>query len=591
MAFSGLFLDELIRRNDIVDVVSQYVRLVKKSGNNLFGLCPFHSEKTPSFSVNTERQIYHCFGCGAGGGVINFIMEIENLTFADAVHFLARRVGMTVPDEAVSPEVRSRRARLLNLNRDAARFFYEALKSPDGAAAREYLARRGISPEVTTRFGLGYAPDSWLALCDAMIKSGYTARDLFEAGLVRRSGRASGGFYDTFRGRLMFPVIDVRGNVVGFSGRLLGDGEPKYLNSPDTPVFKKSMQLFGLNLAKKTKSGTILLVEGNIDVVKLHQAGFDGAVASLGTALTEEQVQLLKRYTKNVVIAYDNDAAGVKAAERALSLMENSDLRVRVLRLKGAKDPDEFIDKFGRDAFANLLDSVENHVEYRITTLLAQHSLETDEGRLAFLKEATEMLSRVSNAVEREIYAKRVAEISGVSADAVLTEVKKALRARMKANARRQEARERNVRAAVQPKSREIRYTNEISALAEEGVIRLLVLDCELFKVLEEYDFSESEFTSDYLRRIYDMIKLRYEENMEISPPLIANALDGAEAAHFTKFISKPESLSNAEAAMRDYIKKIRAAKAAAQATEDPEAALLRIVRDKSGCGGYEHGT
>ena len=259
--------------------------------------------------------------------------------------------------------------------------------------------------------------------------------------------------------------------------------------------------------------------------------------------------------------------------------------------MKGAKDPDEFIDKFGRDAFANLLDSVENHVEYRITTLLGQHALDTDEGRLGFLREATEMLSRIPNAVEREIYAKRVAEKAGVSADAVMTEVKKAVRARMRANARRQEARERNVRAAVQPKSREIRYTNEVSALAEEGVIRLLVLDCELFKVLEEYDFSESEFTSDYLRRIFDMIKLRYEANAEVTPPLIANALDGAEAAHFTRFISKPESLSNAEAAMRDYIKKIRAAKAAAQAAEDPETALLRIARDKSGCGGYEHGS
>jgi DNA primase len=591
MAFSELFLDELVRRNDIVDVVSQYVHLTKKSGNNLFGLCPFHSEKTPSFSVNIERQIYHCFGCGAGGGVINFIREIENLTYVDAVHFLAKRAGLTVPDDTVSQEVRNRRARLLELNREAARFFYEALKSPGGEAAREYLARRSITPDFATRFGIGFAPDSWSALSDAMIKSGYSTRDLLDAGLIKKSAKTRGGFYDTFRNRLMFPVIDVRGNVVGFSGRLLGDGEPKYLNSSDTPVFKKSAHLFGLNLAKKTKLGTLLLVEGNIDVVKLHQAGFDGAVASLGTALAEEQVQLLSRYTKNVIIAYDGDAAGAKAAERALSLMEKSDRRVHVLRLKGAKDPDEFIEKFGRDAFANLLDNVENHIEYRITTLLGKHALETDEGRLGFLKEATQMLSNIPNAVEREIYAKRVAERAGVSSDAVLSEVKKAYNARRRANERRRQARERNVRAAVQPKSRDIRYKNEVSALAEEGVIRLLVLDCELFGVLEEYDFSESEFTSDYLRRIYDMIKLRYEAHAEITPSLIANALDGAEAAHFTQFMSKPESLSRADMAMRDYIKKIRAAKVVTQAAEDPEAALLRIVRDKSGCGGYENGT
>lgn len=590
MAFSAQFIDELVRRNDIVDVVSQYVRLVKKSGSNYFGLCPFHSERTPSFAVSPEKQIYHCFGCGAGGGVITFIREIEHLSYVDAVHFLARRAGMTVPEEDVPQEVRSRRARLLELNREAARFFYETLKSPEGAPAREYLARRGITAETATRFGLGYAPDSWTALSDAMMAKGYSLRDLFDAGLVKRSERNKRSHYDTFRGRLMFPVIDVRGSVVGFSGRLIGEGEPKYLNSSDTPVFKKSAQLFGLNLAKKTKSGRFLLVEGNIDVVKLHQAGFDGAVASLGTSLTEEQVQLLSRYGKEVVIAYDNDAAGVKAAERALALMENTSLQVRVLRLTGAKDPDEFIEKYGPDAFAHLLDSVENHVEYRIHTLLGRHTLDTDEGRLAFLKEAVAMLAGMRSALEREIYAKRVAELAGVSADAVLSEVNRVYKSRLRDQRRRQEARERNIRAAAQPQSREIRYTNEASALAEEGVIRLLVLDCELFKTLEEYDFSESEFTSDYLRRIFEMIMARREAGAEITPSAIANILDGPEAAHFTKFVSKPESLSRAEAALGDYIKKIRAARVSLLARENPEEALERIVRERQGCGGYDHG-
>ena len=344
MAFPERFLDELTERNDIVDVVSQYVRLTKKSGANLFGLCPFHSEKTPSFSVAPDKQIYHCFGCGKGGGVINFIMEIENLSFPDAVAFLARRANMPLPEEAQSEDT-SRRARLLELNRDAARFFHDMLKSPQGAPAQDYVRRRAISPAMVTRFGLGFAPDSWESLANAMRRKGYSDQEMFEAGLVKHG--KSGGVYDAFRNR----------SVIGFSGRILGDGEPKYLNSPETPVFSKSHNLFGLNLAKKSKNGYIILVEGNIDVVSLHQAGFDGAVASLGTSLTPEQARLISRYTNEVVLCYDSDEAGKKAASRGIGILEKLDLKVRVLQVPGAKDPDEFIKKNGADAFRNLIDA------------------------------------------------------------------------------------------------------------------------------------------------------------------------------------------------------------------------------------------
>ena len=285
MAFSESFLTELVERNDIVDVVSGYVRLSKKSGSNMFGLCPFHSEKTPSFSVSPDKQIYHCFGCGKGGGVINFIMEIENLGFRDAVEFLARRAGMQMPEEENDKESQ-KRARMLALNKDAAHFFYEQLYSPAGRPGLEYMQGRRIGRAAATNFGLGFAPDTWDSLRNAMKAKGYTDFELFDAGLVRKG--KSGGFYDTFRSRLMFPVIDVRGNVIGFSGRIIGDGEPKYMNSPETLVFNKSRNLFALNLAKKSKSGYIILSEGNIDVVSLHQAGFDSAVASLGTSLTPE---------------------------------------------------------------------------------------------------------------------------------------------------------------------------------------------------------------------------------------------------------------------------------------------------------------
>ena len=376
------------------------MRLSKRSGSNLFGLCPFHSEKTPSFSVSPDKQIYHCFGCGKGGGVISFIMEIENLSFPEAVEFLARRANMPVPEEADDRESK-KRGRMLALNKDAARFFYEQLAAPGGGPARDYMARRRIGRAVATNFGLGFAPDSWDALRNAMKDKGYTDFELFDAGLVRKG--KSGGFYDTFRNRLMFPVIDVRGNVIGFSGRILGDGEPKYMNSPETLVFNKSRNLFALNLAKKSKSGYIILSEGNIDVVSLHQAGFDSAVASLGTSLTPEQARLISRYTGEVIIAYDSDGAGVKAAQRAIGILEKLDLKVRVLRMEGAKDPDEYIQLRGAAAFRTLLEGSEDQIDYRLRTVSDKYVLTEPDQKVAYLKEATDLLARLPGAVERQV--------------------------------------------------------------------------------------------------------------------------------------------------------------------------------------------
>ena len=390
-AFPDTFINELVARNDIVDVVSGYVRLGKKSGSNMFGLCPFHSEKTPSFSVSPDKQIYHCFGCGKGGGVISFIMEIENLSFPEAVAFLAKRANMTLPEQENDRDSR-KRSRMLELNKDAARFFYEQLQSSVGERARAYMQQRGISKATATNFGLGCAPNAWDALEKAMREKGYTDFELFDAGLIKK-GR-NGGWYDTFRDRLMFPVIDVRGNVIGFSGRILGEEGPKYLNSPETLVFNKGSNLFALNLAKKSKSGYILLSEGNIDVVSLHQAGFDSAVASLGTSLTAEQARLISRYTDQVIIAYDNDGAGQKAAQRAISILEKLDLKVRVLQMSGAKDPDEFIKLKGAEAFAQLIDGSENQTEYRLGQIAKKYDLTVDAQKLDYLREAEELLAR-----------------------------------------------------------------------------------------------------------------------------------------------------------------------------------------------------
>ena len=583
MAFPDSFLDELIRRNDIVDVVGSYVALTKKSGNSMFGLCPFHSEKTPSFSVNSDRQIYHCFGCGKGGGVVNFIMEIERLSYPDAVHVLAKKAGLAVPDERTSQETQSRRARILELNRDAARFFYSELSASRGDAARRYILKREISRAMVTRFGLGAAPDSWSALSEAMTEKGYTQQELLDAGLVKNG--KNGSVYDAFRNRLMFPVIDVRGSIIGFSGRILGDGEPKYLNSPDTMVFDKSRNLFALNLAKKTKMGMLILTEGNIDVVALHQAGFDCAVASLGTSLTEYQARLMSQSTKNVVIAYDMDAAGIKAAQRAIGLLEKTGLQVRVLRMNDAKDPDEYIRKFGSDAFGRLLERSEHHIDYRLQTIKSKFSLETDEGRLGFLGEATDMLSRLGSSVEREIYAEKVAEAAGISPEAVKNEIKKAFKKRLSADKRKQDFKDLNVAAGYQPVDKTIRYDNVYSAAAEEGVIRLLAMDGELFKAVEAADFSEAEFTSPFLQKIFVVMKRRREDGMEMSQAAVLAELNNAEAAHFTILLQRPESMANGAKAMRDYIDKIRAEKKKKNAREDPMA-VLQQYRDKSGCGG-----
>ena len=324
MAFPPAFIDELIARNPIEEVVGQYVPLTRKGGN-LFGLCPFHGEKTPSFSVAPEKQIYYCFGCHRGGGVINFIMEQENLSYADAVRFLAKRVGMEVPEDAAYRSRYKAQERLWNLCKDAARYFHSQLLSDAGQQARAYLARRGMSPQIVTRFGLGFAPEGWNLLMDAMIRKGYTKEELLEAGLVSKSER-KGTLYDRFRNRLMFPIIDLRGNVIGFGGRVMDDSTPKYLNSPESSIFNKRKNLFALNLARKSKQGYMSLTEGYMDAITLYQYGFDCAVASLGTALTQEHAAMLAKYTDQVVLTYDSDAAGQDATRRAIPLLEKTGL-------------------------------------------------------------------------------------------------------------------------------------------------------------------------------------------------------------------------------------------------------------------------
>ena len=583
MAIPESFLDELVARTDIVELVGGYVRLIKRSGSNMFGLCPFHSEKTPSFSVSSDKQIYHCFGCQKGGGAINFVMEIENLEFRDAVEFLAKRAGMTMPDEGAPDEFLHKRRRMLELNRDAARYFHETLLSPSGESARKYLAKRGISQKMVTRFGLGAAPDAWSGLLDAM--SGYTKQELIDAGLARR-GKKEGGAYDMFRNRLIFPVIDVRGGVIGFSGRALGDNEPKYLNSPDTLVFNKSRNLFALNIAKKSKSGMLILAEGNIDVVALHQAGFDCAVAALGTALTEDQVRLMARYTESAVIAFDADEAGKKAALRAIGLFEKTKLGVKVLDFGEAKDPDEFLQKSGADAFSLLLERSENHIEYRLMTIKNNADLGSDEGRLKYIYAATELLSELASEPEREIYGAQVAKTAGISPESVENEVKKMRKTKRARQRKQYEKRVTRPAAAMQPADRSLRYENEYSAAAEEGVIRCLMRDLELLRICEDMNFGSEEFTSPLLAKVYEVLSMRESRGREPTEGLILSGFPANEASQLTVILQKPEATPHSEKSIRDYIEKIRAEKYKSDAPDEKLLLAIKKYREMKDVGG-----
>lgn len=588
--FDQRFLDELIARSDIVDVVSGYVALQRKGGN-LFGLCPFHNEKTPSFSVSPDKQIYHCFGCKKGGGVINFIMEIENLTFPEAVRFLAKRANLPVPEDDGPQDGADRlRRRVLELNRDAARWYYDLLCSPEGAAVQAYLDKRQIRKSIAVRFGMGASPDRWDGLLTAMTRRGYTKEELLAAGLVV-NGR-NGRLYDKFRNRLMLPVIDTRGDVVGFGSRVIDNSEPKYMNTTETITYSKRRILYGLNLAKKTKRPNIILCEGNLDVVTLHQAGFDNAVASMGTALTVEQTRLLSRFTKELVLCYDNDNAGQLATQRALELLNNSEFSVKVLKLPNRmvdgkptkQDADDFIKNYGPAAFENLLSGSENGVEFRMTQIAARYDLTSDEGRIGYAGEIAEELCRLENAVERDVYTNRAAQTAGLSPEAMKLEVQRAFKRRAARDRKARERQELNLTRSLQPVDRAIRYDDLRSAMAEEGVIRLLMQDDSLFP--DQPPLREDEFSSPLLGRIYgELWRCRGSGS---SMAALSASLTPEEMSHLTTLLQKPESTANAPQALADYIRIIReeGVKRSGRSAMDALAAARDTYKDKKGYGG-----
>ena len=513
MAFPPAFIDELTARNPIEDVVGQYVTL-KRSGSNLFGLCPFHGEKTASFSVSPDKGIYYCFGCHKGGGVIHFQMEIEGLSYPDAVRALAKRAGMEVPDDEQYQSRYRQQERLWALSKEAARFFNTQLYGPQGREGLEYAKKRGMPQSTLTKFGIGFAPNSWDALTKAMLAKGYTEEELKESGLVSVSQK-NGNIYDRFRNRLMFPIIDVRGNVIGFGGRVMDDSTPKYLNSPETIIFNKRKNLFALNLAKKSKLGFLILVEGYMDAVALHQYGFDCAVASLGTSLTEEHATLLSRYTEQVVLIYDGDQAGQNATQRAIPMLEKAGLQVKVLKMRDAKDPDEYLKKFGADRFRLLLEESSNRVEYQLNAIERKYDLSQDEERVRFIAEASEFIAGLGSAVQREIYGTRVAEAASISYDAIKIEINKSYKRMQAREKKKQEKIDLSPARNLQPKARSFRYDNMKSAMAEEEILAMILREPALLDSVGA--LRQEMFSCELLGRVFGQLRQRYSQGLEVS--------------------------------------------------------------------------
>ena len=583
MAFPPSFLDELTARNPIEDVVGQYVTL-KRSGSNLFGLCPFHGEKTASFSVSPDKGIYYCFGCHKGGSVINFQMEIEGLSYPDAVRALAKRAGLEVPEDEQYQSRYRQQERLWALHKEAARFFHSQLYAPTGAEALNYALGRGMNKYILTTFGVGFAPDTWDSLTNSMKAKGYTEEELKESGLVTVSQK-NGRIFDRFRGRLMFPIIDVRGNVIGFGGRIIKNDEDtaKYLNSPETLIFNKRKNLFGLNLAKKTKMPYFILVEGNIDVVALHQYGFDNAVASLGTSLTEDQAALLSRYTEQVVLIYDGDAAGQRATQRAIPILEKAGIDVKVMQLKDAKDPDEYLKKFGADRFKNLLEESSNRVEYQLRAITKKYDLGDDDARVKYIAEVAEFISTLPSAVQREDYGTRAAEAAGISFEAMKIEANKAFKRRMAREKKKQEKIDLAPARNLQPHSRNFHYDNIKSAMAEETVIAMALKEPALLD--QTGILSQGHFSSELLGRVFDQLIRRHTEGYEISIGILTD-FTSEEMAHVAGIAQRQQGPVS-EQAFQDCIRTILDEHGRANVDSDEDIMALRNkMKERKGIRG-----
>lgn len=520
--------------------MSSYTSLIKQ-GHDYVCLCPFHSEKTPSCRIYTNDQNFYCFGCGAGGDVITLVKRAENLGYIEAVKFLAEKCGMQLPDETKNSRELYLRKRIYEINREAARFFYKNLvSSPEGRKGLEYFAARGLRPETIKKYGLGYAPEKWNALLLHLKNLGFSEYEALSANLCRRSQKTN-GIFDSFRNRVMFPIIDLRGNIIAFGGRVLDDSLPKYINSSDTPVFKKSRNLFSLNFAKNSSSKRLILAEGYMDVIALNQAGFENTVATLGTALTQEQSRIMSNYAKEVIIAYDSDSAGQNAAHKAINLLGNVGITVKVLKMNGAKDPDEFIKKFGADRFRLLIERSDGAVNFELEKCRQRLDITSDTGKVEYLKRASAMLSDISNPMERDVYISKVAHECDVSPEVIKADISlrlKKIRSAEKKNEWQAVKNIQMIRDNINPDA-----GNHLKqSRAEEMILVYIMRNPDKLEKIHEM-LPPDKFVTAFNRRIYDCLCRKLENSQSFSVSLMSDEFNNDEMGRITGLGIKNKSI------------------------------------------------
>ena len=556
MAFPEGFLQELKMRNDITDIVSSYVTL-KRRGRNMVGLCPFHGEKTPSFNIYTENGSFYCFGCGVGGDVISFVMRIENLDYVDAVKFLAQRAGMDMPEDSYDNSMSQLRTRIFEANREAARFYYSSLYTPKGIKGLEYLHSRQLSDRTIRHFGLGFADDDWSSLCKHLKGKGFKDNELVAANLAvqRKNGN---GIYDRFTNRVMFPIIDLRGNVIAFGGRIMTDEKPKYLNTSDTPVFKKSTNLFSLNNAKNSGKRTLILCEGYMDVISVNQAGFTNAVATLGTALTSEQAMLIKRYADEVVICYDADEAGQKATARAIPILRKAGLLIRIINIPNGKDPDEFIKSKGPDgpaAFKAVLDKSRNDIEYRLQKLKQNFNIETSDGKVGYLESASKIIGDIHSPIEQDVYLSRLCDEFGIDKNSFKQQMINISRRQSRETAKKEV---RKIQTDLSGRNDRIdteHFKKPRSSSAEEALVVYLINNPDSAHYISQ-QIKPEQFQNSLMRRYYEYVQNRINDGNEPLTNVTAD-FSADEVSKLYQMMSKAVGTVSTEEAMREYIEVI----------------------------------
>ncbi len=543
MRFTDDFIDRLRDSNDIESVIAGYVDL-RRRGKTLTGLCPFHNEKTPSFTVYPETSSYYCFGCGAGGDVVTFVRSIENLDYIEAIKFLADRAGLKMPDDKFDDSASNLRRRIYSANREAARFFHETLFTENGKSQLEYLKRRNVPMKMIKHFGLGAAPDDWHALENHLKSKGFNRDELVAANLLRFSEKnGKRYYYDAFRAKVMYPVIDLRGNVVAFGGRVLDNSKPKYINTSDTLVYKKSNELFALNFAKNGNDRKLILCEGYMDVIALHAAGFENAVAGLGTALTPEQVSLISRYADEVALCYDSDEAGQKAVKAALTLFSKTGVKVKVIRLKGGKDPDEIIRVHGKEMFSKLLNSADNDTEYKLSVIRSKYDVETSDGKVSFLREAANYLA-TTDSLERDVYAMKLADELGVSKDAMMQQIKQASRRENYKKTKSEFSTAQKQAQDMEKKFDPQRVKNMRAAKAEDIILITLLNNAAFYKKLKDR-LSKDIFVTPVNKQILNVLTARLDSDESTDISHLSQFLTSEQTGAVARLLAKQSMVSN----------------------------------------------